>query len=111
MRIAVTLILVTVAVLSLIFLLSGTLGVSFGVRVGGSLFAGEGFGSSSRVSLAISPWQQRAGYTYSGGHGVGPGEHSAAANKGMHRSADTRPLSSGKAAARPLMSGVGLLTL
>ena len=45
MRIVAATILTAVIILALFFLLVGALGVSFGVRVGGNLFADEGFGS------------------------------------------------------------------
>jgi hypothetical protein len=51
MKIAATLILTAIAILALFFLLTGALGVSFGVRVGGNLFADEGLGSLSPFYL------------------------------------------------------------
>ena len=45
MRIVAAIILTAIIILALFFLLLGALGVSFGVRVGGNLFADEGFGS------------------------------------------------------------------
>ena len=45
MKIVAAIILSAVITLALFFLLMSALGVSFGVRVGGNLFADEGFGS------------------------------------------------------------------
>ena len=53
MKIAATLILMSVATLALFLLLMGALGVGFGVRVGGSLFADEGLSSISPVYLIL----------------------------------------------------------
>ena len=53
MKIAATLILMSVATLALFLLLMGALGVGFGVRVGGNLFADEGLSSISPVYLIL----------------------------------------------------------
>ena len=53
MKIAVTLVLAAAAILALFLLLMGVLGVSFGVRVGGNLFADEGLSSISPVYLVL----------------------------------------------------------
>ena len=53
MRIAATLILTAVAIPALFLLLMGALGVSFGVRVGGNLFADEGLSSISPAYLIL----------------------------------------------------------
>ena len=53
MKIAATLILTAVAILALFFLLMDALGVSFGVRVGGNIFADEGLGSVSPAHLIL----------------------------------------------------------
>ena len=53
MKVAVTLVLMVVAILALFLLLMGLLGVSVGVRVTGNLFVDEGLGSVSRVSLIL----------------------------------------------------------
>lgn len=44
MKVVVTLFLVAVIILALLFLVTAALGVSFGVRAGGNIFAEEGFG-------------------------------------------------------------------
>ena len=53
MKIAGTLILSAAAILALSFLLMGALGISFGVRVGGNLFAEEGLNSVSPVYFVL----------------------------------------------------------
>jgi cytochrome c biogenesis factor len=53
MKIAVTFVLVVVAILALFLLLMAVLGISIGVRVSGNLFADEGLGSVSPVYLAL----------------------------------------------------------
>ena len=53
MKIAVTLILTALAILALFFLLMGALGVSFGVRIGGNLFADAGLGRVSPAHLVL----------------------------------------------------------
>ena len=53
MKVVATFILIAVAVLALFFLLMGALGVSFGVRVGGNLFAEEGFSSLRPAYLIL----------------------------------------------------------
>jgi hypothetical protein len=53
MKIAATLVLSAVAMLALCLLLMGVLGVSFGVRIGGNLFADEGLSSVSPVYLIL----------------------------------------------------------
>ena len=50
---AVTLVLIAVAILSLFLLLMGWLGVSVGVRISDNLFVDEGLGSVGRVSLIL----------------------------------------------------------
>jgi len=53
MKIAASFILTAVAILALFFLLMGVLGVSFGVRVGGNLFADESLSSVSPAHLGL----------------------------------------------------------
>ncbi len=53
MKIAATLILSAIALLALLLLLMGVLGVSVGFRVGGDLFADEGLNSISPVHLIL----------------------------------------------------------
>jgi len=53
MKIAATVILTAVAILALFFLLMGALGVSFGIRVAGNLFADEGVGPVSPAHLVL----------------------------------------------------------
>jgi hypothetical protein len=53
MKIAVTLILIVVALLGLFLLLMGWLGFGIGVRVSGNLFVDEGLGSVGRVSVIL----------------------------------------------------------
>ena len=53
MKIAATLILMVVAILALFLLVMGAIGVSFGVRVSGNLFADEGLRSISPAYLIL----------------------------------------------------------
>ena len=53
MKTAATVVLTAVAVLALIFLMMGVLGVRFGVRVGGNLFADQGLGSVRPAHLLL----------------------------------------------------------
>jgi hypothetical protein len=53
MRIAVTLVLMVVAILALFLLLMGWLGVGVGVRASGNLFVDEVVGPVGRVSLIL----------------------------------------------------------
>ena len=53
MKIAATLILTAVVILALFFLLMAALGINFGVRVGGNLFAEEGLSSVSPIYFGL----------------------------------------------------------
>jgi len=53
MKTAATVVLTAVAILALIFLMMGVLGVSFGVRVGGNLFADQSLGSVRPAHLLL----------------------------------------------------------